>query len=121
MLVTCWSHAVCRYFEKIADIQGVLKHWNDKFQQQEVSYEEVLTYASTHVKLQAVGENVCASSLVVAFTDANSCKTAFLRDFELLNVYLLRYVPGKPDVKWCPLPPLLDALLFQVNFCSDDL
>ncbi len=86
----------------------MLKHWNDKFLQQEVSYGEVLDYASAHVKILAVGENVCAPSLVVDFAIVQNVKIAFLRDFELLNAYLLRYVPGKPDAKWCPLPSLLE-------------
>ena len=98
----------CRYFEKIADIQRVLKHWSVKFHQQDVTFDEVLHYASAHVKLLALGDSVCAPSLVVEFSAVQNVKTTFLSDFELLNVYLLRYIPGKPDAKWCPLPSLLE-------------
>jgi len=34
-------------------------------------------------------------------------KNKFLNDFEQLNVLLIKYIPRKPDAKWCTLPSLL--------------
>ena len=101
------SHA-CRYFEWVAEIHKVLKHWHFKFHQQEINYNEVLSYASNHVRLVPLADTVGATTLVVHFQDVQKVKTTFLGDFELLNALLLRYIPGQPDVKWCSLPTLLE-------------
>lgn len=92
----------------MGEIQRVLQYWSDKFHHQNINYDEVLLYASNHVKLVPLGETLCASSLVVNFPAVQTVKTTFLRDFELLNALLLRYIPGQPDAKWCSLPSLLE-------------
>ena len=97
-----------RYFEWVAEIQHALQYWSNKFQLQNINYGEVLLYASHYVKVAALGQSLCASSLVVDASSVQQVKTTFLQDFELLNALLLRYIPGIPDAKWCYLPSLLE-------------
>ena len=92
----------------MAEIQRVLDHWSKKFLRQDISYDEVLLYANNHTKLNPLGEMVCASSLVIDFNQLQNIKTNILSEFEMLNVHLLKYIPGQPDVKWCILPVLLE-------------
>ena len=86
----------------------MLEHWNKKFHHQDISYDEVLLYASNYSKLNSLGNMVCASNLVIDIDMLQNIKTTFLNDFEILNVHLLKYIPGQPDAKWCILPALLE-------------
>ena len=46
--------------------------------------------------------------LVVESALTERVKTGFLQAFEMLNVYLLKYVKGQPEAKCCKLPSLLE-------------
>ena len=96
-----------RYFEWIANVQRVLKHWNKKFQTEEVHYDEIMDYASHQATLVHLGTTVCAPQLVVDCPRIEYIKTIFRNKFELLNSYLIKYIPGKPNGHWCNLPSLL--------------
>ena len=101
---------VCgRYFEWIGTIQSVLQHWKKKFQHHEVTYDEVINYASSHVRFLPLGESVGTPHLVVESALIVSAKTTFLEKFELLNAHLLKYIPGQSEGKWCMLPSLLET------------
>ena len=86
----------------------MLKHWNQKFQTEEVQYDEIMHYASHQATLVHLGTTVCAPQLVVDWPRVENTKTAFLNKFEMLNIYLIKYIPGKPDSHWCNLPSLLE-------------
>ena len=86
----------------------MLDHWKKKFHHQNVSYDEVLLYANNHSKLNKLGNMVCASSLIVEAGMVQKIKTTILSNFEMLNIYLLKYIPGQPNAKWCTLPTLLE-------------
>ena len=86
----------------------MLKHWSKKFQNHKVHYDDIMNYANNYGRLQPLGETVCAPQLVVHFPHVEDAKTTFLAKFEILNTYLIKYIPGQPDGKWCPLPSLLE-------------
>ena len=102
------SEDLRRYFEWIGEIQQVFRYWNRKFYLQEISYDEVLLYANSHIRLNPLGEEVCVSSLFIEFSHIQNIKTSFLTEFEMLNALFLRYIPGHPDAKWCVLTVLLE-------------
>lgn len=89
-------------------MQRVLKHWSKKFQSEQIHYDDILHYACSHVKLPPLGETICAPQLVLDFPRVEFTKTSFLAKFETLNTYLLKYIPGQSDGKWCILPSLLE-------------
>ena len=106
----CVHVRVCvRYFEWIGAVQYVLQHWKKKFQHHDVTYDEVINYASSHVRFLPLGESVGSPHLVVESALIESAKTTFLEKFELLNAHLLKYIPGHSEGKWCMLPSLLET------------
>ena len=89
----------------MAEIQRVLQGWKDKLCRHNISYEEVLWYATNLVWLVPLANALRAGSLVISLEAVEDVKNVFLRDFELLNTFLLLYIP---DGKWCSLPALLE-------------
>ena len=94
-----------RYFAWINRVQAVLSERHQKFNQQLVNYDEILFYASHQLKLEKLCQTICASSPIVK--DIQSMKSMFLTAFEELNILLIKYIPSKPDTKWCTLLSLL--------------
>ena len=86
-------------------VQVVLSEWHQKFSEQQVNYDEILFYASHQLKLEKLRQTICATSPIVK--DIQSMKNMFLSAFEQLNALLIKYIPGKPDTKWCTLLTLL--------------
>ena len=77
--------------------------------QQQINYDEILTYASQQQLLEHLAQTVCATSAIVDSQDTQAVKNNLLIAFEQLNAFLIRYIPGQPDAKWCSLPSLLQV------------
>ena len=101
------SPDVKKYFDWIQKVQDMLLKWKEKLVSQDANYDDILLYASHQTCLQALGQKVYVSSAVVDSQIVQQMKNTYLEQFELLNAYLIRYVPGQPDTKWCTLPTLL--------------
>lgn len=97
----------CRYFEWIRTIQEVFQTWNQKLVEEKANYDEILIYASCHIESERLCQTLRSASLIMDFQVVQDIKNTFLTDFELLNVYLLRYIPQHPDPKWCSFLVLL--------------
>ena len=94
-----------RYFAWMHQVQAVLSEWHQRFNEQQVNYDEILFYARHHQKLEKLRQTICAFSPIVK--DTQSMKNTFLSTFEQLNVLLIRYIPGQLDTEWCTLLWLL--------------
>ena len=92
----------------MSKIHTCLQSWSDKFLYQKISYDEICLYSSIHEYVSAVGESLCASTLVKGKGHVQGFEVSFLDEFERLNMLLLRYIPGRPGAKWCALPQLLE-------------
>ena len=77
--------------------------------QQQINYDEILTYASQQQLLEHLAQTVCATSAIVDSQDTQAVKNNLLNAFEQLNALLIKYIPGQPDAKWCSLPSLLQV------------
>ena len=86
-------------------VQAVLSEWHQRFNEQQVNYDEILFYARHHQKLEKLRQTICAFSPIVK--DTQSMKNTFLSTFEQLNVLIIRYIPGQLDTEWCTLLCLL--------------
>ena len=86
----------------------MLHKWQTKFTHSSVSYVEILVYAKGYIVLENLSHAVCATSLVIDFEGVDKAKNTFLTEYEMLNVYLILYVPQHPDAKWCTFPALLN-------------
>ena len=96
-----------RYFDWVYQIQTTLFEWYQKFTKKNINYDEIFMYASHQSQLEHLGKTLGASSAIVE--DTETAKNEFLIAFEQLNILLIKYIPGKPDAKWCTLPSLLQG------------
>ena len=88
-------------------MQSAIQSWKIKHEQRDVNFDDILKYALCQFKLEKLCETLCCTSLVVHSQTVETSKNSFLEAFELLNMYLLRYIPQHPDAKWCSFPALL--------------
>ena len=77
--------------------------------EQRINYDEILTYADHKSHLENLGQAIFAFSAIVDTKDMQTVKNTFLNAFEQLNVLLIKYVPGQPNVNWCTLTSLLQC------------
>ena len=108
-ITSCPWEDVKLYFQWVRKAQGTLHFWQNKFTTGSINYDEVMSYASSSnsMALNALGRAVCAGSCVMEMDSITQVKDTFCYNFAQLNIYLLRYVPGHPEVKYCTLSSLL--------------
>ena len=116
-VLSCPWEDVKKYFGWVQNVQNVLRFWYTKFFNSNVNYDELLQYASNNVILNTLGRAVCATMFVMDMQDISQIKDTYNANFEQLNIYLLRYVPGHPEAKFCTLPALLTK--YGVSLPSD--
>ena len=97
---------VIRYFQWVKKAQDVLIMWQRKFLHNEVNYDDILTYDTHHASIDQLGQALCANMLVVDRQVVQDVKNLFIDHFDQLNSYLLRYIPGHPEARWCTPPAL---------------
>lgn len=88
-------------------VQTVVLAWQERVRGRELNYDEIMVYANIQGGIQSIGDAISASSSILEPHILQQHKNAYLQYFEHLNVMLLRYIPGKPEVKWCTLSSLL--------------
>ena len=81
--------------------------WRERILEEELNYDEIMHYANSQAALQELGDALCATSTIMEPHEMQKYKTTFLENFEMLNMLLLRYIHGRPELKWCTLPSLL--------------
>ena len=94
----------------ISAIYVTFKTWCTKVTSLSVSYDEIELYVACSTKIGNLldhEQTIHESSLAIDLDFIQTIKNTFLTEFELLNVYLLRYIPQHPDAKWCTFPALL--------------
>ena len=99
--------STCRYFEWVKQVQGVILTWQERLNSVELNYDDIIHYASVLTGIQSIGHAISAHSEDVVSNNLEGQKNTYLVCFEQLNVLLLRYIPGKPEAKWCTLSTLL--------------
>ena len=98
-----------RYFDWICQVQTVLVEWKWKFMEQQINYDQILIYANQQSQLEHLAQTICAYSAIVDVQDTIAVKSLLVHTFEKLNSILIKYIPGKPNAKWCTLPSLLQS------------
>ena len=99
----------------------MLQHWKEKVQGDDMTYEDISSYICNQARLHSLGESVGANHLVLEITQIRKAKNAFLSNFELLNAYLLKYIPDLCEGRWCKLPSLLEAYGVSLPKFSGDI
>lgn len=98
---------VHRFFDWVRTLQQVLFEWKKKIQQHNCNYDDILFYASNLSNLIQIGQFICARSAIVDSKDILHLKNNYLELFEKINSHFIKYIPGKPDAKYCTLPQIL--------------
>ena len=102
------SHCgIKKLFECMKHIQDVLRVWQEKIRHRNITYDDIILYASNASLLFSLGNDMSCQSLVVEGRALEERKNTMIKDFERLNEALLKYIPGHPDAKWCALHSLL--------------
>ena len=81
--------------------------WQRNVKEKELNFDDIMLYAGYQSGLEELGHALCATSTVIDPHSIQEYKMSFLQNFEMLNILLLKYIPGKPEAKWCTLPSLL--------------
>lgn len=116
-VANCQSNDVRNYFHWIRQVQDILNIWQNKFLQNNVNFDEILSYASYNVSISALGRAVGGSEYVMDLQDIQNVKESFTMCFEQLNFYLIKYIPNHPESKYCSLVELL--LNYGVHFPNE--
>ena len=91
---------VVKYYEWIQQIHNFFSNWHTKFMLQEVNHDDMVDYLGCHSSLCKVAKAVCAKGMIIEHQHISELRTNYLKDFEQLNLLLLRYVHEVPRVKW---------------------
>ena len=94
-----------RYFEWIGRIQSSLRIWKAKFEEKNISYEDLLFFTNNTFSVRHVIK--FCTHLFVADEYVEETQTLFLKKFDMLNVFLIRYNCHLPGTRWCSLISLL--------------
>ena len=88
-------------------VQRVVLTWQRNVTERELNYDGIMLYAVYQKGVEDIGHAISATSTLIEPQAISEQKNTFLEYFEQLNMMLLRYIPGKPEVKWCTLTSLL--------------
>ena len=88
------------FFEWVSKAQQTLDSWRQKFQNRHINYDEIQLYTTIFSQLNRVATALSAESLVVDIQFVQGLKQDLLQAFEMLNILLLRYIPGQPEAGW---------------------
>ena len=88
------------FFTWVFKARQVLATWKEKFDSKYVNYDEVLLYAKDFSHVNRVATVFAASAFVVDNQYIQATKQQFLQSFELLNIFLIRYIKDQPNAGW---------------------
>ena len=96
----CPSSDVRKFFLWVAKSHQMLGSWHQKFESKHINYDDILLYKKHFSQINTLAASLSVDSLVVEIHYIQAVRQEFLQNFEILNIFLLRYVPGQPDVGW---------------------
>lgn len=88
--VFCW---LCR-------AQSLLAKWTQKFASERVNYDELELYRTNFSSISRVSSLFYASDKMTDIHQVAAVQTDFNQNFELLNIFLIRYVKEKIELGW---------------------
>ena len=81
-----------------------MQEWHKRLTEEDLGYDEIKLLDKSKLKI----EDICESLNITPGLDVLSdYLEEFCKYFERLNASLLKYIPGKPEPKWCKLMVLL--------------
>ena len=91
---------VKQVFQWFSHAQSLLAEWARKFISENVNYDEVELYRTHFSSISRVSALFSSSTKLTNMQEVVAVKTSFDQNFELLNIFLIRYVPEKMELGW---------------------
>ena len=87
-------------FQWVCRAQSLLAEWSHKFSSQKINYDEIQLYHKNFSNISRVSTLFYANATLMDLQSLVTIKTDFNENFELLNMFMIRYVPGSIDLGW---------------------
>lgn len=87
-------------FKWVCHAQSLLVEWAKKFSSQEINYDEIQLYHKNFSAISRVASLFYANAEMTDMTNLSALTTSFNQNVELLNIFMIRYVSGKPELGW---------------------
>lgn len=100
---------VKEFFAWLARAQQVLAAWREKFTTKRINYDAIVLYTEAFSLLSRAATSLSVNSLVVGASYVQVVRSDFLQHFEQLNVMLIRYIDGHPDIGYRSLSNILSS------------
>ena len=87
-------------FKWVSRAQALLGEWSRKFSSREINYDEIELYRKNFSTITRVASLFYTNIEITDMANLSALKTDFNQEVELLNMFMIRYVPGKPELGW---------------------
>lgn len=87
-------------FQWVCHAQSLLGKWSQKFSSQKINYDEIQLYHKNFSNISRISTLFYANAQLTNIQSLVTVKKDFHKNFELLNMFMIRYVPGKIDLGW---------------------
>ena len=91
---------VKKFFSWVCSAQQVIVTWQNKLESKHVNFDEIHLYLKHFSQINRLGSEFSAEGLVMDTQSVQALKQEFLQNFEVLNMFLIRYISGQPDAGW---------------------
>ena len=91
---------VRKVFKWVFHAQRLLSDWTHKFNSRKINYDEIQLYHSNFSNISRVAALFYANAEMTDMHNISALKKDFSQNFELLNIFMIRYLPGKVDLGW---------------------
>ena len=105
---------VVKYYQWVQQIHNFFSHWYTKSELEEINHDDMVDYHDSHSSLCKVAKAVCVTGKIVEDQLISELRTNYLKNFEQLNLLLLRYVHEVPRVKWSVFSFMYDYVCVHI-------
>ena len=108
---------VSKCIEFLRRVGTVLETWCSNLKRKQITHDHMLQYANCYTDLVDVANALHSKSDLLLEPDTlGNLQKEFMEQYEKLNIQLIKYVPGYPEL-WCTLSSLLET--FGIAFPPD--
>jgi hypothetical protein len=87
-------------FQWVYRVQSLLAEWSQKFSSRKINYDAIQLYYNNFSNITRVSTLFYANAALIDMQSLVAIKADFNQNFELLNMFMIRYVPEKIDLGW---------------------
>ena len=99
-ILACSCDDMLTFFKWIVDIQKILADWKRELSKKTCNYDSIQHYNRFYINIINIGTALCTQFLVADFEIVEGGLSEYLKLFERLNCYLIKYTSGHPEASW---------------------